>query len=74
MDLETKERTALLSELKEKLSVDCLDLTDGIESAAEDIATQDEAMMERYLSEGSCRPVSAPAGAAGSYLYIRRPG
>ncbi len=52
MDLNTRDRSDLMSELREKLSADCIDLTEGVEAASEDIATQNESMMERFLNDG----------------------
>ena len=41
-----------LCELRARLSDDCIDLTDGLESAAEALAERDEALLETYLADG----------------------
>lgn len=49
MDISFKDREELLSELQTKLSVSCLDLTEGIDSNMEKIALSDEDLLEDYL-------------------------
>lgn len=41
-----------LAELRERLSDNCVDLSDGLEAAAEALAERDEGLLEEYLEQG----------------------
>ena len=49
MDLAGANRAALLAQLQDKLDGGCLDFSGGLEPVAEDLASLDEGLMERYL-------------------------
>lgn len=47
---------AALAEVRGLLSGDCVDLTSGLEAAAEALAERDEGLLERYLEQGFREP------------------
>lgn len=53
MDLKQKTKEELLENLQKDLSAGCIDLSEGRETAAEEIAMLDEALINDYLEKGS---------------------
>ncbi len=52
MDLAGADRTALLAQLRDKFDSGCLDFSGGLAPLQEDLASMDEALMDRYLEGG----------------------
>ncbi len=53
MDLQQKTREELLENLQKDLSAGCIDVTDGLSNAAENIAMLDEKLINDYLESGT---------------------
>ena len=52
MDLAGSDKAALLAQLRDKLDGGCLDFSAGLEPILEDLASLDEALLEKYLEWG----------------------
>lgn len=55
---------AALGEIRARLSDDCVDLTDGLEAAAEALAERDEGLLGEYLEAGFSAPAFRAAAQA----------
>lgn len=53
MDLQQKTREELLENLQKDLSAGCIDVTEGLDAAAENIAMLDEKLINEYLDKGT---------------------
>ena len=61
MDLAGADKTALLAQLQEKLDGGCLDFSNGLAPVAEDLASLDEGLMDKYLEGGEVTELDAAA-------------
>ena len=52
MDLAGSDKAALLAQLRDKLDGGCLDFSAGLEPILEDLASLDEALLDKYLERG----------------------
>ena len=52
MDLAGSDKAALLAQLRDKLDGGCLDFSGGLEPIWEDLASLDEALLDKYLERG----------------------
>ena len=61
MDLAGADKTALLEQLQGKLDGGCLDFSAGLAPVAEDLASLDEGLMDKYLEGGEITQADAAA-------------
>ena len=70
MDQEGADQAALLRELQQRLSENCVDFSEtDRETFLENVSMCDESLMEQYLSEGDLLPGEISDGIAGRRIY-----